>query len=761
MRTLSFIAILALTAPSASGEALNDVQDDRPRLEPRIRTPNPFSRQMRLPAPRGARAPAEGPDQGGSYRLTPQGQAIWDEALRRIEKGEPVDLRDTFTRLLQAERQNLRRHIEALSEELALAGGAASPWDAGRELWILYVGRYSEDPEGHLGLARASASGGDHAAAVAAYTQAMELGARSPEAHYQRGLSAERLGDFELAHADAGEALRLNPDDPSAQALFKLTEARVSRIRVDPRTGRLEEALGATQDGAVAAGASPPGVPELPKAHAGQDIGRQSAELTRRAQNHLQLGDIQAALSASERAARLDPRNAQAHNLVASARERLGDHAGAVASADRALALEPLSVPALNTRAWALSGMGRYREALEDARAIARLDPYDAFGRLNAARALGALDRRREMLQELGRAAALDARFAPMLERASRLPERGDTDLLFRGLTGGSEPSPRPAKPRRPNLLLMIASTLSGGLLIALGLLHGFSRRWRDRVRAPAHPRAPHAPPREGLRAYRLGRVIATGGMGVVYEAYDKNLNRKVAVKKLRGEIRDDPRERERFVREARTVAALSHPNIVQIHSVFEEGRDLYLVFEHVEGLTLRDALSRKGPLKLAEAARLLRGVCRALEYAHGRGVIHRDLKPSNIMLTAAGEVKVMDFGLARAATDAVGANAATVIWGTPAYMSPEAEAGAAGPEGDLYALGVSLYELTTGHAPFSGTPAAMSRAKAEGRFIPPSRRLRGLPEDLDVVVARALAPEVSDRFRSVAEFAAALKAIS
>src|SRR5206468_3361053 len=123
------------------------------------------------------------------------------------------------------------------------------------------------------------------------------------------------------------------------------------------------------------------------------------------------------------------------------------------------------------------------------------------------------------------------------------------------------------------------------------------------------------------------------GGMGVVYEALDRSLGRRVAIKKMRDEIRVDPRERERFLKEARTVAALHHPDIVDIHAVIDEGDDVYLVFEYVEGETLYQLLDRKGRLSLEEAASLVDQVGQALAYAHQRGVIHRDLKPSNIMV--------------------------------------------------------------------------------------------------------------------------------
>ena len=154
--------------------------------------------------------------------------------------------------------------------------------------------------------------------------------------------------------------------------------------------------------------------------------------------------------------------------------------------------------------------------------------------------------------------------------------------------------------------------------MIAAGALHIFSPSWRERVQTTLGRLAPGALPAVseagGLPGYEIKRVIATGGMGVVYEALDKRLDRRVAAKRLRGEIRADAKERKRFLKEARTVAALIHPNIVQIHSVLEHGEDIYLVFEYVEGKTLREILSEKKRLPWTEARGLFEGICRALQ---------------------------------------------------------------------------------------------------------------------------------------------------
>jgi serine/threonine protein kinase len=190
--------------------------------------------------------------------------------------------------------------------------------------------------------------------------------------------------------------------------------------------------------------------------------------------------------------------------------------------------------------------------------------------------------------------------------------------------------------------------------------------------------------------------------MGVVFEARDVVLGRRVAVKRMSDSLAEQGTAwREAFVREARVVASLSHPAIVEIYEILEVDGRLHLVFEFVEGETLAERLARLGPLEPSEASRLLGPVCEALEFAHARGLVHRDLKPHNIMVAARGEVKLMDFGLARALSG--DATRTQTVRGTPAYMAPECWQGVVRRESDVYALGVCLHELLTGNVPGRG----------------------------------------------------------
>ncbi|MFA5139816.1 MAG: serine/threonine-protein kinase [Elusimicrobiota bacterium] len=257
---------------------------------------------------------------------------------------------------------------------------------------------------------------------------------------------------------------------------------------------------------------------------------------------------------------------------------------------------------------------------------------------------------------------------------------------------------------------------------------------------------------------FRLDKVIGKGGMGVVYLAQDLTLDRKVAIKRMREEVSDNERELANFVSEARLVASLKHPGIVEIYSIIKEQGRLYLVFEFVEGNTLDSALHVCKRLTLAQARSVLRQIASALDYAHSRKIIHRDLKPSNIMLTPAGTARVMDFGVAYQAKKAVAALTRAEVWGTPPYMAPEQELGSVTNEADLFSLAACFYEMLTGKVPFPG-PNYLAQ-KREMRFIDPSKLIPALPVGLDTIMRRALAPDPRQRFHSGAELATAVERV-
>ena len=260
---------------------------------------------------------------------------------------------------------------------------------------------------------------------------------------------------------------------------------------------------------------------------------------------------------------------------------------------------------------------------------------------------------------------------------------------------------------------------------------------------------------------YRLVRRIGVGGMGEVWEADDTVLGRRVALKVLVQELADDPRATRRFVREARATAKLTHPNVTRVYDFGRDGGLPYLVMELLEGDTLADRLAG-GPLPPSEAARIGAAVADALDAAHRRGIIHRDIKPSNVLLTPAGEVKVMDFGIA-AAADETHSTTGSGLYGTAAYISPERAAGqAATPAADVYSLGAVLYELLTGRPPFLGdSPVLVVRAHLHERPRPVRELAPWVPARLADTCEAALAKDPAQRPSSAAALAIRLRAAS
>ena len=259
---------------------------------------------------------------------------------------------------------------------------------------------------------------------------------------------------------------------------------------------------------------------------------------------------------------------------------------------------------------------------------------------------------------------------------------------------------------------------------------------------------------------YSIQRELGRGGMGVVYLARDVQLDRDVAIKVLPAHLARTPAARERFVREARMAAGLSHPHIVPIHRVGEAGGFVFFVMSYVEGETLGERLRTRGLLPPADATRVLREVAWALAYAHGRGIVHRDVKPDNILLEAStGRALVTDFGIAHGGQDPGPVTDPGKIMGTAHFMSPEQAAGGAiDGRSDIYALGVVGYLVVSGRLPFESTnlPALLvSQATEE----PPSVALAapGLPPAIGAAIDRCLARDPADRFTDGEALAGAL----
>ncbi|MFI6923698.1 Stk1 family PASTA domain-containing Ser/Thr kinase [Nonomuraea spiralis] len=246
---------------------------------------------------------------------------------------------------------------------------------------------------------------------------------------------------------------------------------------------------------------------------------------------------------------------------------------------------------------------------------------------------------------------------------------------------------------------------------------------------------------------YRIESLIARGGMATVYLALDVRLDRTVALKVMHRSLADDPAFVRRFIGEAKSVASLSHPNVVH---VFDQGTDndvVYLSMEYVPGRTLRDILRERGRLPAREALEIMIPVLAALGAAHQAGMVHRDVKPENVLMTDDGRVKVVDFGLARA-IEATNQTRTGVMIGTIGYMSPEqVTTGGADVRSDVYAAGIMLFELVTGQQPYDGeTPMSVAYRHVHDTVPPPSALVPEVPPLIDTLVAHATAREPHDR---------------
>ena len=278
------------------------------------------------------------------------------------------------------------------------------------------------------------------------------------------------------------------------------------------------------------------------------------------------------------------------------------------------------------------------------------------------------------------------------------------------------------------------------------------------------------AEPRVLSGRYRIDELIGRGGMATVFRGYDLTLGRQVAIKLLNRDLANDNSFRTRFRLEAQAASRMAHPTIVR---VFDAGEDSeaspdgtvhpvpYIIMELVHGALLKDVIAA-GPVPLTDAVRYVDGILEALEYSHRAGVVHRDIKPGNVMVTDAGQVKVMDFGIARAVSDSSSTVAETTqILGTAAYFSPEQAKGEpVDARADVYSSGVVLYELLAGRPPFRGeSPVAVAYQHVSEAPVAPSEVNESVPRSLDTVVLRALAKDPFQRYQDAAAFREALDA--
>jgi len=675
--------------------------------------------------------------QEGALKLPPNERQAWidghlgalNQTLRALGADAPAPL------------------MKKAAKAAARLDGAADRWDDAREFASKALAYDPDDRDALISRSQASSGLADFARAYADAERATKVAPDSADAFTARAGAAYGLGNYLQALEDARRALALDPENKTAFALMKLSEGRTRKIGdFDKPQPQLADAVEREYHGMVQQLSQVEERRLAPVEEPGAGVARRFVSSSGA---KLAVKDYWGAIEDADKALAADPSDARALYFRAAAHNLTGEYGDAVSDATRGLTIKPADASLRDARAWAYNRMGRYVEAVADAHAALESDPKDAYALANRAYAEEQRGDFPAMAEDYKAASVLNPQFEPTYADAARR----------HGLT------PQPVvRDRRPDLLspkqkqqarsfaAIIFSSLLGGLLIALGILHVSASAGAPERGAPAP-----AVPATGFEAsYALGKSIGQGGMGVVYEAIDRKLQRSVAVKMLRDEYKLDDAAKAGFLAEARTVAELHHPAIVDIHNIVEDERGLYLVFERLDGRTLDKILWERKRLPLAEVKRILKPVCEALEYAHARDVVHRDLKPANVMLTTDGGVKVLDFGISRHAARAGKASTTQTITGTPHYMAPEQEYGFVQKENDVFSLGAVLYEMVSGVRPYEGS----HQAKLAKGYLRLSTRVPGAPAELDRLIDRSLEPDPEKRIPSPGQFWLALAAI-
>lgn len=674
---------------------------------------------------------------------------------RGIQKGMKAERKDPVDELLQV-------RLASANGETGKADKAVA---AVREA-------YQDNPAVHTAAAAYYNEKKDFSMAVKSASAAIELNDKSADAYKVRAFARASLEDRKGAIEDIRKAMSIDPQDESAKVLAVLLESRkvVPTLKSIASVDEIKRALGAVDempDVMAAGGGAGLGTLQADRA-AEPDLAKSKAYLkTAAAKNRL--GDYESAARYAGLAIEKDPANSSAYLERANANNFLGRYDDAVRDASAVIEKDPSNLQAFNMRAWALNRKGQARDAETDASRAIGLNPNFADAWFNRALAYEKQGDYKRMLEDFKQAAALSGSYSSRYQDA--VAQYGQQVPGFAVLPAGANQAVAareegvPAHRRRNPLsrfLVTLFFTLTGGALVAMGLIHIMTSR-RDGAATARITHPDVLSPSvfyEGVATgkYKIERKLGEGAMGVVYEATDQSLGRKVAIKKMSDEIKVNEREKQRFLDEARTVALLHHPGIVEIHTIFEEEDNIYLVFEYVDGQTLDRVLDQEARIPFERARELFGEVAGALSYAHSKSVVHRDLKLSNMMLSTEGAVKVMDFGLARHALESAARFSNKEVVGSPAYMAPEQELGVSSVESDIYSLGVCLYECLSGVLPFQGPD--FHQQKMRLAYQQPSEMVAGLPKGLDAVIAKCLATEPGERFHSADEFRRALNAI-
>lgn len=599
-------------------------------------------------------------------------------------------------------------------------------------------------------------------------TKAINIDNENTDAYRIRAISKYSMNDVKGAIEDIKKATEIDPQDETNRLLNALIESKKKISTRDITSLKaLKDAMAevGTDDKIYLSGNSSQHSVKAAQLSQGVDYTKSKLYLkTAAAKNQMQ--DYEGALKYSNLAIEKNPDNVEAYIERANSQNFLGNYDEAIKDLSHAIDLQPSNVVALNMRAWALYKKGLVEQASEDATTAIKIKPDYADAMLSRSLSYEKQGKYAEMLADLEKASAINpsymARYQDAVAQyAARVPNYVAHYPKKTIAIKNETPSTKVKDSKMRRFLTILLFTLIGGLLIGIGLLHIFSCKDNSRTRITHPDILSPSVFYEGVATgkYKILNKIGQGGMGIVYKATDQTLNREVAIKKMNDAIKFNDREKQRFIEEARTVAMLRHPNIIEIYTIFEEGEDVYLVFEYIDGETLDKKLAREVRIPFYQVKEITTEVAKALSYAHKKNIIHRDIKLSNIMISRDGFVKVMDFGLAKLSREVLSRISSTEIVGSPAYMAPEQEKGIFLKESDIYSLGVCIYEMLTGDIPFSGPDYHYQ--KENMLYTPLSASVYGLEKELDKIMTKILAPNPQERYKSIEEFLADFERIS
>lgn len=638
----------------------------------------------------------------------------------------------------------------------------------------------------HVAAASLYYEAGDYKNSERAATKAIGLSKNDPEAYKARAIARSALNNRKGAVEDVNKAVEINPQDESARLLTLLIDSRKAEKSIKTtaslqamrnRLGLKTDARDVARNDAVNMEGSADGK-TMPISDNGISTDyAKSKNFTKTAKAKNRLGDYASAESYATLALEKDPDNLEAYLERANAYNSMGRYEDVIRDTTHVIEKDKENMQAFNLRSHAANQMGNHGAAAADAENAIGINPNFADAWFNRGLAAEKQGDYKKMLENYKQAASLSEAYNRKYQDAlaqygARVP--GFSASQKQPLSDlGSEVQDTGASPMS-RYLVLLSFMLIGGACIAVGLAHLLTGQ-QPKDKEDGNKGGLHGGKAskqvispsvfyEGVATgkYKIEKKVGEGAMGKVYLAVDKSLGRKVAIKKMNDEIKVNEREKQRFLEEARTVALLHHPNIVEIYTIFEESGDVFLVFEYLEGRTLDTVLDKDIRMSFNRVKGIFEEVSKALEYAHSKGVIHRDLKLSNIMLTSEGYVKVMDFGLSARAIESRAHSSTSSgrreVVGSPAYMAPEQELGDSNVRSDIYSLGICLYESLTGDLPFPGPD--FYNQKTRNFYEPVSVRVKGLPKGIDDLLERCIDAAPEKRFASAAEFRHALEEI-